>query len=160
MAKGVRISIDVNELHRLARDLNGTGKRLRQGRAKFIRDKVTGLLEQSAKEAFELEADPETNKRWEEWTEKYRQHVMKLTNGRGHPILNASSALATNNIVTSDQTSAEIANDLPYAAIHQLGGNEELAHNKTMPARPFLGLSKKYQDLLDEYLDEYVKNNV
>ena len=44
MAKGVSVSIDVNELHRLARDLNGTGKRLRQGRAKFIRDKVTGLL--------------------------------------------------------------------------------------------------------------------
>ncbi len=86
MAKGVRISIDANELHRLARDLNGTDERLRQGRQKFIRDKVTGLLEQSEKEAFEQEADPETNKRWEEWTEKYRQHVMKLTNGRGHPM--------------------------------------------------------------------------
>ncbi|MCR5660638.1 MAG: phage virion morphogenesis protein [bacterium] len=115
MAKGVRISIDVNELHRLARDLNGTGKRLKQGQEKFMRDKVTGLLEQSTKEAFELEADPETGKRWEEWTERYRQHVMKLTNGRGHPILDASGDLATNNIVTSDQTSAEIANNLPYA---------------------------------------------
>ena len=129
MAKGVRISIDVNELHRLARDLNGTGERLRRGRQKFIRDHLVTYLEQSTEEAFEEQENPETGEKWEEWTERYRKHVAKLFDKNGHSgkKLQKSGALKGSIIVTSDEASAGISSNLPYAAIHQLGGTEELA---------------------------------
>ncbi|MCD7779784.1 MAG: phage virion morphogenesis protein, partial [Candidatus Gastranaerophilales bacterium] len=65
-------------------------------------------------------------------------------------ILQAEGQLASSVNTQYDDSSAVIGSNLPYAAIHQLGGKAGKNKKVTIPARPYLKLT---DDDFDEILD-------
>lgn len=93
-------------------------------------------------DAFENEQDPWGNA-WEPLTEDYVQRP-KDEGGRGgdaHPILNRSGSAGLFGSLSrnSDNDSAQVGFGKLYAAIHHLGGEDDMAPGPAaIPARPSL----------------------
>lgn len=59
--------------------------------------------------------------------------------------------------VALDGSSVEVGTNLVYAAIHQFGGQAGRGRRTTIPARPFLGLSRDDEAELAAVTDEYLR---
>ena len=134
----------------------------------FAADYLNGISGRINVNDFELEAaviiESQTKRRisedktgpdgdpWRDWSASYAQ-----TRHSGHSLLQGNNSLLTS--IAFDQQGGQtlVGSDLPYAAIHQFGG--EAGRNKavTIAARPYLGLSDDDQRELEDILSDYIQ---
>lgn len=52
------------------------------------------------------------------------------------------------------------SSDLPYAAIHQIGGKAGRLHKVTIPARPYLGIDARDEDSIVDIVNQHLAGAV
>ena len=90
---------------------------------------------------------------WPEWSPRYAK-----TRNAGQSLLEGEGALmdSLQSVVTGDEV--ETGSNLIYAAIHNLGGTEEMPPGpRAVPARQYLGFSDENQDELQQLTDDFVE---
>lgn len=113
---------------------------------------LAGILSFSTEENFKEEGRPKW-KEWSETTKKYRKKVKKYPG----QILQLNGNLASSVTTYYDDNSAVIGSNLPYAAIHQLGGKAGKKRKVNIPARPYLFLSESEQNEIIDVITKYIK---
>ena len=113
---------------------------------------LTGILSFSTEENFKEEGRPKWQK-WSESTKKYRKKIKKYPG----QILQLNGNLASSITTYYDDNSAVIGSNLPYAAIHQLGGKAGKNKKVEIPARPYINLSEADQNEILDTIVEYLE---
>ncbi len=72
------------------------------------------------------------------------------------PLIGESGRLGREIIYRAYNNSVEVGSALPYAAIHQEGGQAGPGKKVTIPARPYLGLSADDQEMIFESAAAYL----
>jgi len=72
------------------------------------------------------------------------------------PLIGETKSLSTQINYRADRASVEIGSLMPYAAIHQFGGQAGRGKKVTIPARPFLGLSESDKRAVLEIIEEHL----
>jgi len=123
----ISLDIKINDVDakKLAAALANVGPALFTPMLWEIGERARGL----ALDAFETEASPE-GQIWPVSERAKAEDGQTLTDTA--ILRNSLSVLATG------MDSVEVSSNLPYAAIHQLGGKAGVKHSVTLPARPFL----------------------
>lgn len=101
------------------------------GKTKELMETIGEVLVSGAKDRFEDEKAPDGTA-WVKGKKKSGKTLSGLTG-------NLKKSITVNAGISE----VVYGSNLEYAAIHQFGGTPELAHNKTMPARPFIGISEE-----------------
>lgn len=101
------------------------------GKTKELMETIGEVLVSGAKERFEDEKAPDGTA----WVKGKKKSGKTLSGQTGN--------LKKSITVNAGISEVVYGSNLEYAAIHQFGGTPELAHNKTMPARPFIGISEE-----------------
>jgi len=117
----------------------------------FFKNAGEVLLE-NTKQRFTDETDPDGN-RWKELSPAYKKKK------KGHKILQElgeNGGLSGTLAYHATPDALLIGSVKKYAAIHQLGGKTGKNHAATIPARPYLGLSKKDLDDLSNLIDDFL----
>lgn len=96
----------------------------------------------SVGENFENETAPDGT-RWKTLSAVTRDLRARKYGNAPVTILRASGALRGSINAAASDTDVRIGSALPYAAIHQLGGEAGRNRKVTIPARPYLGLSSE-----------------
>jgi phage virion morphogenesis protein len=55
------------------------------------------------------------------------------------------------------EDSVEISPPMAYMLVHQMGGKAGKGHKTTIPARPFIGISRDEEDALRDFVADWVK---
>jgi phage virion morphogenesis protein len=55
------------------------------------------------------------------------------------------------------EDSVEISSPMAYMLVHQMGGRAGKDHRTTIPARPFIGVSREEEDALRDFVADWVK---
>lgn len=116
---------------------------------------IAAVMADATEEALELEADPATGEPWEELSDNYLKANPKRVGGK---MLQLSAGGLVSSITTDHgPTFAQIGSNKIYAAIHQFGGEDDMAPGPAaIPARPYLGLTADHEteilDILQQYL--------
>lgn len=108
---------------------------------------IAGIFAYSIEENFKEEGRPD---KWVDLAESTKKQRTKKRKWPGQ-ILQVESQLASSVNIYYDNDSAIIGSNLPYAAIHQLGGQAGRNKKVQIPARPYLKLT---DDDFDEILFE------
>ena len=127
-------------------------KRKIGGLEPFFKNAGEVLLE-NAKQRFTDETAPDGNK-WKELTPGYKKRK------KGHKILQElgeNGGLLGTLAYHASKESLLIGSIKKYAAIHQLGGKAGKNHAAIIPARPYLGLSKKDTDDLNNLISDFLE---
>lgn len=103
---------------------------------------VGALLESSTKRRIADEKTAPDGTPWEPWSEDYA-----ATRSGGHSLLMSEGDLLDDVQNRSEGDEARVGTSLVYGAIHQFSG-EEVGMN--IPARPYLGLSDRDRDDIDD----------
>ena len=111
---------------------------------------IAGILAYSVEENFKNEGRPD---KWTDLSEITKNKRRELHKYPGQ-ILQVSGQLASSVNTQYDDNSAVIGSNLPYAAIHQLGGQAGRNKKVKIPARPYINLT---DDDFDEILHETQK---
>ncbi|TAD90958.1 MAG: phage virion morphogenesis protein [Alphaproteobacteria bacterium] len=103
---------------------------------------IAGIAQASTRGRFETSSGPDGTK----WTPlsavTLAAKQKRGGKGVGEPKILVETAHLKRSIIRRyDGRTAEIGSNLPYAAVHQLGGQAGRGHAITLPARPYLGLS-------------------
>lgn len=136
MSLDMNVAVDVRRIQ-LALDELGTVTRDRA-----IPRVMAAALLSSTEQAFERQADPDTGKGWEAWSDSWlawrQDHGFVLGS-----ILTLHGDLARSITTDYGQDYALIGSPKIYAAIHQWGGTPDMAPRPAgVPARPYMGLDK------------------
>lgn len=107
---------------------------------------IAGVFTYSTEENFKEEGRPE---KWTDLADITKKKRRKKNKWPGQ-ILQVEGQLASSVNTQYDDESAVIGSNLPYAAIHQLGGFAGKNKKVEIPARPYLQLT---DDDLNEILD-------
>jgi phage virion morphogenesis protein len=113
---------------------------------------IAGIMADAVEENFEQEGRPN---KWQELAESTVQNRKKTKHWPGR-ILQVEGQLATSITTKYDNESAVIGSNLEYAAIHQLGGQAGKGNKVTIPARPYLKLTKNEQNEISESCIKYL----
>jgi phage virion morphogenesis protein len=83
----------------------------------------------------------------------------KKKKGLGHQgaLMEKGDLWQTIQMGNATQDSVEVGSPMAYALIHQMGGKAGKGHKATIPARPFLGISKDDEDALRRWLEKWVE---
>ncbi len=138
--KHIELKIDNKLIQEKLLDISKKTENLRP-----LMKNLAGILSFSTEENFKEEGRPKW-KSWSESTKKYRKKVKKYPG----QILQLNGHLASSVTTYYDDNSAIIGSNLPYAAIHQLGGNAGKNKKVKIPARPYINLSESdINEILD-----------
>ncbi|MCD8024873.1 MAG: phage virion morphogenesis protein [Candidatus Gastranaerophilales bacterium] len=137
----IEIKIDNKEVESKLLDLARKSENLRP-----LMKNIAGIFTSSTEENFKEEGRPDKWTELSEVTIKKRKEIDKWPG----QILQVEGQLASSVSTQYDDNSAVIGSNLPYAAIHQLGGQAGKNKKVTIPARPYLQLT---DDDFDEILD-------
>ncbi|EJL3742575.1 phage virion morphogenesis protein, partial [Escherichia coli] len=103
---------------------------------------MAAALLSSTEQAFERQADPDTGKGWEAWSDSWLAWRQDHGFVPGS-ILTLHGDLARSITTDYGQDYALIGSPKIYAAIHQWGGTPDMAPRPAgVPARPYMGLDK------------------
>ena len=111
---------------------------------------IAGIFASSTEENFKNEGRPD---KWTDLADITKENRRKQHKYPGQ-ILQVEGNLASSVNTQYDENSAVIGSNLPYAAIHQLGGQAGRNKKVKIPARPYLHLT---DDDFDEILYETKK---
>lgn len=112
---------------------------------------IAGIFAYSAEENFKDGGRP----KWKDLSEITKKQREKQHKWPG-PILQVNGQLAASVSTFYDDNSAVIGSNLPYAAIHQLGGNAGKNKKVKIPTRPYLNISISEQNEIIEAIQEYL----
>ena len=142
MAKDpIEIKIDNKAVNERLLELAKRGENLRP-----LMKNIAGIFASSTEENFKEEGRPD---KWTELADITKEKRRKKNKWPGQ-ILQVEGQLAASVNTQYDNDSAVIGSNLPYAAIHQLGGQAGKNKKVEIPARPYLQLT---DDDFDEILD-------
>ena len=111
-----------------------------------IRQATSSPISGSTEENFKEEGRPD---KWVELSEERIEQRKKIHTWPGL-ILQVTGQLASSVNTQYDNDSAVIGSNLPYAAIHQLGGKAGRNKKVEIPARPYLQLTEDdFEEILD-----------
>lgn len=114
---------------------------------------IAGIFASSTEENFKDQGRP----KWQDLKESTKKQREKKRKWPGQ-ILQVEGMLASSLNTYYDNDSAIIGSNLPYAAIHQLGGQAGRNKSAEIPARPYLKLSEyDYKEILSE-TEKYFKD--
>ncbi len=132
---GVDITYDLSELEAIA-------KRFRLAVRSFgMREalEVAGAVgESAAKERIQKTRKSPSGNAWQAWSAQYAK-----TRHAGQSLLSGEGSLHDSLAWQVEGDKVKIGSPLQYAAIHQLGGRAGRNRTAKIPARPYLGFSKK-----------------
>jgi phage virion morphogenesis protein len=123
-----------------------------------LMDDVASLLESSTRNRFQTKVSPEGDV-WSDWSPAYA-----ASRGPNHSLLVADSKTREDPLYGSidrfwSDDEAMVGSNLPYAAIHQFGGEDV---GSGIPARPYLGLDEvdrgDINDIVSRTLEELLSN--
>lgn len=135
---GLTFALDVRGVPAVTGML-GRLSRLDMGELAF---NIGALLESSTQRRIADEKTAPDGTPWEPWSEDYA-----ATRSGRHSLLVYEGDLrdSIQNVSTADE--AIVGTNLVYGAIHQFGGEEV---GKSIPARPYLGLSDRDREDIDD----------
>lgn len=138
-----------------APDLGQASARLRQllsrlGDLTPVMDEIGAHLSLTTSERFETGTGPD-GKAWKPSIRAQLQGGLTLVD---------SGRLRDSVTWRPGRDRVEIGSNLVYAAIHQLGGEAGRGHAVTLPARPYLGISRDDEAAIGEILDDYLSGAV
>jgi phage virion morphogenesis protein len=143
MSEPIEIKLNNKEIETKLLDLAKRGKELRP-----LMRNIAGIFAYSAEENFKAEGRP----KWQDLKDITKEKRRKEKHWPGQ-ILQVEGKLAASVSTYYDDDSAVIGSNLPYAAIHQLGGDAGKGLKVKIPARPYLKLTEDDQkEILDETL--------
>ena len=99
---------------------------------------IAGIFAYSTEENFKVQGRPD---KWVDLAESTKKQRLKKRKWPGQ-ILQVEGMLASSINTYYDNDSAVIGSNLPYAAIHQLGGQAGKNKSAEIPARPYLNLTE------------------
>ena len=143
--KPIEIKIENQEVNKRLLEIARKTENLRP-----LMKNIAGILAFSTEENFKNEGRPD------KWTDLSEITKNKRREQHKYPgqILQVSGQLASSVNTQYDDNSAVIGSNLPYAAIHQLGGQAGRNKKVKIPARPYINLT---DDDFDEILHETQK---
>jgi phage virion morphogenesis protein len=144
MSDPIEIKLDNKEIETKLLDLAKRGENLRP-----LMKNIAGIFAYAAEENFKNEGRPD---KWEDLKEVTKKKRAKKGHWPGS-ILQVEGKLAASVSTYYDDDSAIIGSNLPYAAIHQLGGDAGKDKKVKILARPYLKITESEQkEILNETL--------
>lgn len=144
----IEIEFDNKEIQQKLLKLAEKGENLRP-----LMKNIAGIFAYSTEENFKEEGRPDKWTGLKEITQKSREKKHKWPG----QILQVEGILASSVNTYYDNDSVVIGSNLPYAAIHQLGGKAGRNKSAEIPARPYLKLTDDdYKEILNE-TEKYLK---
>lgn len=138
----IKIKIDNKAVNEKLLELANRGENLRP-----LMKNITGIFASSTEENFKEEGRPD---KWTDLAEITKEKRKKKNKWPGQ-ILQVSGQLASSVNTQYDDESVVIGSNLPYAAIHQLGGKAGKNKKVEIPSRPYLQLTDEdYEEILEE----------
>lgn len=153
---GATISLTVQD-DRVRRALTGLASQSRDLQEPF--EEIGASLLTSTQQRFEDEEDPEGDS----WPELAPRTQRRIVNGRprgGAHILRVSTSAGLYGSLTylATATDLRLGSNKEYAAIHQLGGTEDMPPGPAaVPARPFLGISRDDEQEIGHILIDHLQ---
>ena len=145
----IEIEFDNQEVNNALLQLAKKGENLRP-----LMKNIAGIFANSAEENFKEQGRPD---KWVDLAESTKKQRLKKRKWPGQ-ILQVEGMLASSVNTYYDNDSAVIGSNLPYAAIHQLGGKAGKNKSANIPARPYLNLTENdYKEILQE-TKKYLKD--
>ena len=138
----IKIKIDNKAVNEKLLELASRGENLRP-----LMKNIAGIFASSTEENFKEEGRPD---KWTDLAEITKEKRKKKNKWPGQ-ILQVQGQLASSVNTQYDVESVVIGSNLPYAAIHQLGGQAGKNKKVEIPARPYLQLiDEDYDEILEE----------
>jgi len=145
----IEIEFDNQEVNNALLQLAKKGENLRP-----LMKNIAGIFANSAEENFKNEGRPD---KWIDLAESTKKQRLKKRKWPGQ-ILQVEGMLASSVNTYYNNDSAIIGSNLPYAAIHQLGGKAGKNKSANIPARPYLSLTEDdYKEILQK-TQKYLKD--
>lgn len=145
----IEIQFDNQEVNNALLQLARKGENLRP-----LMKNIAGIMAYSTEENFKEQGRPD---KWVDLAESTKKQRLKKRKWPGQ-ILQVEGMLASSINTYYDNDSAVIGSNLPYAAIHQLGGQAGKNKSANIPTRPYLNLTEDdYNEILHE-TQEYLKD--
>lgn len=113
---------------------------------------IAGVLASSTEENFKQEGRPD---KWTDLSEVTKKQREKINKWPGQ-ILQVTGQLASSISTQYDDDSAVIGSNLPYAAIHQLGGQAGRNKKVKISDRPYLKLTDADLKEISEEIKKYL----
>lgn len=130
--KPIEIKIENQEVNKRLLEIARKTENLRP-----LMKNIAGILTFSTEENFKNEGRPE---KWTDLADITKENRRKQHKYPGQ-ILQVEGNLASSVNTQYDDNSAVIGSNLPYAAIHQLGGQAGRNKKVKIPARPYINLT-------------------
>ena len=144
----IEIKVDNKAVNEKLLELAKRGENLRP-----LMKNIAGIFASSTEENFKEEGRPD---KWVDLSEERKEQRKKIHKWPGQ-ILQVEGQLAKFVNTQYDDKSVVIGSNLPYAAIHQLGGKAGKNKKVEIPARPYLKLiDEDYEEILEE-AQKYLK---
>lgn len=138
----IKIKIDNKAVNEKLLELAKRGENLRP-----LMKNIAGIFASSTEENFKEEGRPD---KWTDLAEITKENRKKKNKWPGQ-ILQVQGQLVSSVNTEYDDESAVIGSNLPYAAIHQLGGKAGKNKKVKIPARPYLQLTDEdFEEILEE----------
>ncbi|MBQ2611976.1 phage virion morphogenesis protein [bacterium] len=145
----IEIELENKEVNNALLKLAQNGENLRP-----LMKNIAGIFAYSTEENFKEQGRPN---KWVDLAESTKKQRLKKRKWPGQ-ILQVEGMLASSINTYYDNDSAVIGSNLPYAAIHQLGGQAGKNKSINIPARPYLNLTEDdYKEILQE-TKKYLKD--
>lgn len=149
----LRLTSNLAEIQRLGVRLNALGN---LDRAALL-EGIAAEVESQTRRRLSDEKEAPDGTPWPEWSDNYA-----ATRQSQHSLLESSGSLidSIESVVSDDR--AETGSNLIYAAIHNLGGTDDMAPGPAaIPQREFIGLSDgnliDLQHLVDDFTDDHIR---
>lgn len=146
----IEIKIDNKAVNEKLLELAKRGENLRP-----LMKNIAGIFASSTEENFKEEGRPE---KWTDLADITKEKRRKKNKWPGQ-ILQVEGKLAASVNTQYDNDSAVIGSNLPYAAIHQLGGQAGKNKKVEIPARPYLQLTDDDFDEILHECEQYLADN-
>lgn len=145
----------------LKADFRNLDRRLRALGARFANPKeflerIAEKLLQVARRSFEREASPE-GRPWVRLTPAYAERKQRLVGRRNILQFSGTLVRSLHRGVQGNQFAFVSTGQLPYARIHQFGGQAGRGHWARIPARPYLGFPPAAQKEVAEDIEQLLE---
>lgn len=151
----LKITVDDTALQRML-----AKAKVELGNTRPLMAGISNLMLEAVEDSFDKETDPNTGQRWRELSPITK--AQRAKSGRTGKILQVSGALASSISASYGNDYAIVGTNKIYAPVHQFGARIRaknkralsfggaLRHSVTIPARPFLGISRQTQDEIND----------
>lgn len=161
----LKITVDDTELQKAL-----TKAKTNLGNAKPLMAGIANLMLEAVEENFDKETDPNIGQKWQKLSPLTKEQRSK----RRHDgkILQVSGALASSIASSYGDNHATVGTNKVYAPVHQFGAvirpkrkralafGGVMRSSVTIPARPFLGISRQTQGEINDLIEAWATNAI